>query len=123
MTLLCEADEVTSSEYLAGSINVNAVLVRKELSNLIKHGLVTSQEGKKGGYKLNQPANKITLAMIYETVKPEALLGTAKNQPNPACPIGKQINQHLNDLYEEVDQSVMLKLGKTNLLDFCKKFK
>ncbi|MBD1391824.1 Rrf2 family transcriptional regulator [Mucilaginibacter glaciei] len=123
MTLLCEADGVISSEYLAGSINVNAVLVRKELSSLIKYGLVTSQEGKKGGYKLNRPADQITLAMIYETVKPKALLGMAKNQPNPACPVGKQINQHLNDLYEEIDQSVMLKLGKTNLLEFCKKFK
>lgn len=123
MTLLCEADGVTSSDYLAGSINVNPVLVRKELSNLIKQGLVISQEGKKGGYQLNQHAKKVTLAHIYQAVKPKSVLGTAKNQPNPACPIGKHINQHINDLYDEVDQSVMQKLTKTDLAEFCKKFK
>lgn len=122
MTLLCKEDRLLPSDYIAGSINVNPVLIRKELSNLIKHQLVASQEGKNGGYKLNQPPKKITLAAIYEAVRPEAILGVAKNQPNPACPIGKQINQHLNELYQEIDHSVMQKLGKTNLLEFCDKF-
>jgi predicted transcriptional regulator len=55
--LLCEQDGATMpSDYLAGSINVNAVLVRKELSNLIKNHLVISQEGKNGGYKLAKPS-------------------------------------------------------------------
>lgn len=122
MTLLCTADEVMSSDFIAASINVNPVLIRKELSNLVKHGLVTSQEGKRGGYKLNQPAKNIKLAAIYAIVKPEAVLGVAKNQPNPDCRIGKQINQHLNELYDEVEYSIMQKLDHTNLLDFCNKF-
>ena len=89
---------------------------------MIKNKLVASQEGKNGGYRLNQPPGEITLAAIYKTVKPEAILGVTKNQPNPACPVGKQINQHLNELYNEIDHSVMQKLGKTNLLEFCDKF-
>jgi len=123
MTLLCDADGLQSSEYLAGSINVNAVLIRKELSNLIKNRLVISQEGKNGGYTLAKPAAQISLAAIYETVKPETILGQAKNQPNPACPIGKQINQHISDLYDDVDKALMQKLGSTNLAEFCDKFK
>ena len=122
MTLLCQADSVIPSDYIAGSINVNPVLIRKELSNLIKHQLVKSQEGKNGGYLLNKPAIQITLAGIYEAVKPDAILGKAKNQPNPACPVGKQINQHLNQLEKEIEQAMMDKLGDTNLADFCGKF-
>lgn len=122
MTLLSSADGLTASEYLAGSMNMNAVLVRKELSNLIKNKLVSSQEGKNGGYTLARPATEITLAEIYQTVKTGAVLGQAKNQPNPACPIGKQINQNLDDLYIDVENALMKKLGSTNLADFCAKF-
>ena len=96
MTLLCASNEsLLSSEYMAGSININPVLIRKELSNLLKHGLIISQLGKNGGYILAKPAKDITIAGIYQAVKPDAILGQAKNQPNPACPIGKEINSHL----------------------------
>lgn len=122
MTLLCTADDFLSSDYMAGSINVNPVLVRKELSNLIKHQLITSREGKNGGYTLSKPASQISLASIYQAVKPDHILGQAKNQPNPACPIGKQINEHLKDLDNEIEQTMLNKLGTTNLAAFCKKF-
>ena len=122
MTLLCTADDYLSSDYMAGSINVNPVLVRKELSNLIKHQLITSREGKNGGYTLSKPATSISLASIYQSVKQGNVLGQAKNQPNPACPIGKQINNHLKDLNNEIEQAMLNKLGTTNLAEFCKKF-
>lgn len=122
MTLLCSEDRVLSSEYLAGSINVNPVLVRKELSNLIRHKLVNSQAGKRGGYMLGQPGDQITLAKIYDSVKTGTVLGQAKNQPNPACTVGRQINQHLTELYVDVDKALMQKLGDTTLAEFCAKF-
>jgi len=122
MTLLCTADDYLSSDYMAGSINVNPVLVRKELSNLIKHQLITSREGKNGGYTLSKPATSISLASIYQSVKQGNVLGQAKNQPNPACPIGKQINSHLKDLDNEIEQAMLNKLGTTNLAEFCNKF-
>lgn len=122
MTLLCTADDYLSSDYMAGSINVNPVLVRKELSNLIKHQLITSREGKNGGYTLSKPATSISLASIYQSIKQGNVLGQAKNQPNPACPIGKQINNHLKDLDNEIEQAMLNKLGTTNLAEFCNKF-
>lgn len=122
LTLLSDLEGLLASDFLAGSINVNPVLVRKELSNLIKHGLVKSQAGKNGGYELAKPAAAISIASIYEIVKPDAILGQAKNQPNPKCPIGRQINQHIDELYADVDKVLMQKLGDTSLADFCQKF-
>ena len=122
MTLLTKSNSVQSSEYLAGSINVNAVLVRKELSNLIRNNLVASKTGKNGGYKLLKPATQISLADIYKAVQQGAILGQPRNRPNPACPIGKQINLHLYDLYEEIDTALMQRLGSKNLAEFCAKF-
>lgn len=124
LTLLNSGEgELLSSEYLAGSININPVLVRKELANLRKHGLVESREGKNGGSTLAKPAHKILLSQVYQAVKQEPLLGMAKNDPNPDCPVGRQINQHLNSLYAEAEKALVKQLGETTLADFSAKFK
>jgi len=116
------SDELLTSDYIAGSININPVLVRKEISNLKKHGLVESKEGKTGGYALAKPARQIKLSDVYQAVRQTPLLGAAKNSPNPACRVGKQINKHLDALYAEAEDEVVKKLGKTTLADFSKRF-
>jgi Rrf2 family protein len=123
MTLLClSEEEQVSSEYIAGSINANAVLIRKELGNLRKHNLVISKEGKAGGYQLGQPAHKITMAQIYEAVKQNHVLGEARNTPSPDCPVGKSINKHLAGINTDLDQLIYDKLDQQTLADFSKQF-
>src|ERR1700759_4082359 len=100
LTLLSRAnDELLSSEYIAGSINMNPALVRKEISNLRNFGLINSKEGKNGGYSLGKSAQKIAMADIYQAVKNQPLLGEAKNKPNPDCAVGKQIDKNSEELY------------------------
>jgi Rrf2 family protein len=123
MTLLCTAGNVMlSSDYIAGSVNINPVLIRKELSNLIKHGLVISKEGKSGGYSLARPANEITMAEVYKTVQVAPVLGTARNIPNPKCPVGKQINKHLDLMNKEIDKTIIKKLDKQTIAAFTQQF-
>lgn len=122
LTLLAmQPGELMSSEYIAGSINVNAAVVRKELSNLRNCGLVESKEGKGGGSMLAKPAEQILLSDIYQVVRQSSLLGRS-NDPNPACPVGQQINAHLEELYSEAEQALIQKLGKKTLADFSKQF-
>lgn len=124
LTLLDHADgELLSSEYIAGSININPVLVRKEIRNLRKYGLIASKEGKAGGYSLAVPTAQIALSDVYKAVKLQPALGQAKNLPNPKCLVGRQINQHLNTLANEVDDSILNKLSTITLADFSKQFK
>lgn len=123
LTLLNKAgDELLSSDFIAGSLNTNAALVRKEISNLRNHGFIASKEGKGGGYALGKPAAAISLADIYKTVKISAILGTSKNQPNPACPVGRQINGEINKLYNDVDQAVLKQLDSISLEKFGEGF-
>jgi Rrf2 family protein len=123
LTLLSkQPDELLSSDYIAGSININPVLVRKEISNLRKYGLIDSKEGKAGGYTLGLPAQNILLSDVYRAVKVQPALGQAKNKPNPNCPVGKQISQHLDALADEVDVTIFNKLNTITLADFSGKF-
>jgi Rrf2 family protein len=123
LTLLSKADgELLSSDYIAGSININPALARKEISNLRNHGLIASKEGKSGGYSLAKPANQISLADVYLLVKNQPVLGIAKNTPNPDCPVGKQINKKIDDLYADLDETILKKLGSISIADFSNRF-
>ncbi|WP_316850869.1 Rrf2 family transcriptional regulator [Pedobacter agri] len=124
LTLLDDAKGMlVSSEYLAGSININPVLVRKEIMNLRKHGFVDSKEGKGGGSFLAKNAQDINLGEVYKAVNNNNILGQSKNQPNPKCPIGKQINQHLNTLYSDAEKALIENLSNQTLADFTLRFK
>ena len=123
LTLLSKTgEELMSSDYIAGSININPALARKEISNLRNLGLISSKEGKSGGYILAKTAKQITLADVYWAVKSQSVLGTAKNSPNPDCSVGKQINQKLDELYDDLDKTLSEKLGSITIEDFANQF-
>lgn len=114
--------EWISSDYLAGSMNINPVLVRKELSNLRKHGFVISKEGKSGGCMLAKSADNIYLSDIYEIVSSQSILGNSLASPNPKCPVGRQINKHLNDLNLEAEKVMTNQLSGITIAEFSSKF-
>ncbi len=111
-----------SSEFIAGSIDINPVLVRKEISHLRKAGLVESKEGKNGGSALAKPASKIFLSDVYKSVYERPVLGNVKNHSNAHCPIAQQINEHIEVLYQSAEDAILEKLGCTTLQQFSDKF-
>lgn len=123
LTLLTKfPNDYLSSEFIAGSMNLNPVLVRKEIANLKAHHIVESKEGKNGGTKLSKQASNITLKEIFELTFDNINFGFAKNQPNPDCPVGKKINQNLAELYADINQKVSLQLSNITLEDFSNQF-
>ncbi|MFC5874141.1 transcriptional regulator, BadM/Rrf2 family [Chryseobacterium arachidis] len=124
MTLLAESpQEWLTSEWMAGSININPVIVRKELSVLREAGLIISRQGKEGGSRLAKSSDAISISEIYLAVKNTEVLGKKNNNPNPACTVGREINEHLNTLFSETDQMVLNFLGNKSLKEFTDQFK
>ncbi|MDN3674239.1 Rrf2 family transcriptional regulator [Flavobacterium branchiarum] len=123
LTLLSKfPNDYLSSEYIAGSINLNPVLVRKEISNLKKNHIVESKEGKNGGTRLLKPASEITLLDIFKMTFDTVNLGYAKNQPNPDCPVGKKINENLDLLYTDINEKINTELSTITLENFSNQF-
>jgi Rrf2 family protein len=123
LTLLARSEgELTSSEVIAGSININPVLVRKELINLREHHFVGSREGKNGGSYLLKSASEIYLSDVYRAVNQSALLSKSKNKPNPACRVGRQINSHLDRLFADAEKAMITQLEKMSLKRFAAQF-
>jgi Rrf2 family protein len=123
MTLLAKSpQDWLSSEWIAGSININPAIVRKEISVLREAGLIVSKQGKEGGSQLAKNAGSITISEIYSVVKNTDVLGKKNQNPNPACSVGKEINNHLTHLFIETDELVVKFLGNKSLQEFSDQF-
>lgn len=124
MTLLSVYDEDwLSSTNIAGSLNINPVLVRNELVILKEGGLIESKEGKNGGVRLLKPASKIFLSDIFNLVKGnDTVLSLLKNTPNPNCTVGKQINDKLTIIMGDIDHAISKELEKITLETFKSQF-
>ncbi|MCJ8153704.1 Rrf2 family transcriptional regulator [Chryseobacterium sp. SSA4.19] len=123
MTLLADSPQNwLTSDWIAGSININPAMVRKELSILREAGLVVSRQGKEGGSQLARNAEDISISEIYSAVKNTEVLGKKNQNPNPVCTIGRDINNHLNNLFVETDDLVLKFLGNKSLKEFSDQF-
>ena len=123
MTLLAkDPQEWLTSDWLAGSINVNPVIVRKELGNLKTYGLIESRQGKDGGVRIGKKPEEVNVAEIYQAIKNSEVLGKKNQNPNPLCSVGKDINKNLNVLFIETDDLVFQFLKNKKLSDFTDQF-
>lgn len=123
LTLLAKKPgEWLSSDWIAGSIQINPVIVRKELGVLQDQGWVISKKGKEGGSMLGVPNSEINLADIYKVVKSTSVLGKKNQNPNPKCPVGKLVNAQLEQLFVETDELLCTALSHRTLENFVKQF-
>ena len=118
LTLLARAgDENVKSECIAGSVNTNAVVIRRLLSQLNQAKFVASQTGALGGTRLARNPAKISLVDVYRSVCCGEVFALHGKSPNQDCPVGKNIESVLCNLQKEIDQSVSSTLAKYTLAD------
>jgi len=124
LTLLAKyPDQWLSSESIAESININPVMVRKELSLLHKQDWVMSKKGKEGGSMLSQSSCEISMADVFKAVRNSNVLGKKNTCDGTNCPVGKEINIELEKLFNEIDEIVINALEKKSLKSFVDQFK
>ena len=118
-----QPDEALTSDYIAGSVNTNPVVIRRLLRLLAQAGLVTSIPGSAGGSRLARDARKITLLDVFAAVEKEALVGGHAQQPNPHCPVGRQISDLLAPRFDDAAAAFTQSLKKTTVADLLKEVK
>lgn len=125
LTLLAHgaACERMTSEYIAGSVNTNPVVIRRLLASLRRSKLVRSQGGPGGGWQLALPAEGITLRDVYRAVESGALFPLHASDPNPRCPVGRTIRSVLGLRYDEARLALERDLERTTIADLLKEVK
>jgi Rrf2 family protein len=121
LTLINEGrgDPVTS-EYIAGSVNTNASLIRRLIAQLNKAGLTISRLGAGGGARLARPARDITLLDVYRAVDDEPeLFPLHRDRPNPACAVGRNIQTALEHHFHVAARAMEAELDRVTIADLA----
>ena len=118
LTMLAKSGEdKLKSEFLACSVNTNAVVIRRLLSQLGHAKLVVSQTGATGGTRLARCPNEINLSEVYRAVSCGEVFALHAKSPSQDCPVGKNIEAVLCRLQKEIDRTVGEKLSQYSLAD------
>ncbi len=110
-----------TSDFLASSINVNPVIIRKILSQLRNAGLIEVARGT-GGTTAARPIDQITFYDVYLAVD---LLGEGElfhfhENPNPDCPVGRNIHAVLDDKLEHIQEAMENEMKKYTIADVAR---
>ena len=90
-------DQPISADHLAEAIQVPRRYLHKVLQDLGKAGLVRSQSGPGGGYRLDRDPQKITILDVVNAVGPIERIRS--------CPLGLQSHTSLCPLHRELDKA------------------
>ncbi|MBU3840919.1 MAG: Rrf2 family transcriptional regulator [Candidatus Ruminococcus intestinipullorum] len=113
-----------TSDFLASSVNVNPVVIRRLLQQLKRAGIISVARGS-GGAKIEKPLDKITLLDIYHAVEcvEEGQLFHFHENPNLACPVGRSIHTMLDTKLEEIQKAMEDKMQSISLQDILEEQK
>ena len=111
-------DYKVTSDFLAGSTNVNPVIVRKILGQLKAAGLVEVARGS-GGASIPKPLSEISFLDIYNAVEcvENGELFHFHENPNTDCPVGRNIHAVLDDKLMRVQKAMETELSSVTLED------
>ena len=107
-----------TSDFLAGSINTNPVIIRKILTQLKNAGLIEVARGT-GGITVTKPLNEITFYDVYEAIEPveNGDLFHFHENPNPECPVGRNIHALLDQKLQAIQSAMEDEMKRYSIED------
>ncbi len=107
-----------TSDFLAGSINTNPVVIRKILTQLRNAGLITVARGT-GGVTPTRPLSDITFYDVYQAIEPveNGDLFHFHEAPNPECPVGRNIHGLLDGKLKAIQSAMEDEMKKYTIED------
>lgn len=109
-----EGKNKTTSVFLAGSVNVNPVIIRNTLGQLKAAGLITVKAGE-GGSALAKKPKDISLMDIFEAVEKEEELFHFHENPNPECPVGRNVHAVLDKRLLSIQEAMKQEMKSITL--------
>ena len=109
-----DPDQKRTSAAIADHAGTNPVVVRRVLGKLREAGLLTSEKGHSGGWKLAKSPEDITLADVYLALD-ERLIAAETNEPVPSCSVERALHARVSGVMQEIEQSLIARLAEITI--------
>ncbi|MHA7965242.1 Rrf2 family transcriptional regulator [Paenibacillus sp. CAU 1782] len=116
LSLIAIMPSECTGDTIARSANTNPVIIRRIISMLKKAGLIQVRPGIGGSFLLKEP-EAITLLDVYRAVGviEDSQLFNFHKHPNPACPVGRTMENSLRRELAEAQQAMEQRLSQTTI--------
>lgn len=116
-----DKDNLCTSDWIAGSVNTNPVIIRRILGKLKKAKLVEVKAGS-GGATLLKDVKLISLYDVYKAMEvvSSGNLFNFHESPNPLCLVGANIHNSLGGSLTRAEKKLEEELQKTNIYDLVR---
>jgi len=112
---LMEASDAIPSEKLATAMNSNPVVVRRTMAGLRDAGIVTSEKGHGGGWRLSCDPEQTTMLDVYRALGSPRLFAMGHRCETPTCLIEQAVNVALTDAFREAKALITAQLDTLTL--------
>jgi Rrf2 family transcriptional repressor of oqxAB len=109
LVILAETGEACPSTVIARDLKAHAFFLRRVMAQLVHAHIVTAREGRDGGYQLARPADRITLAEVYQAIN---LAGQPEEETTPDQNANTHVQEALDEVATEVEQALLMVLNR-----------
>ncbi len=103
-----------TSADIAEHAGTNPVVVRRVLGKLRQAGLLTSEKGHSGGWRLARQPRDITLADVYLALD-ERMVATDEAGDVPTCSVEHALHERVSEVLREIEENLVQKLRETSI--------
>lgn len=109
-------ERVRTSSDIADHAGTNPVVVRRVLGKLREAGLLTSEKGHAGGWRLARQPQDITLADVYLALD-ERMVATDDGREAPDCSVEHALHERVSGVLDEIEETLVRRLSETTIAE------
>jgi len=111
-----DPQQMRTSADIAEHAGTNPVVVRRVLGKLREAGLLASEKGHAGGWRLARAPEEITLADVYIALD-ESLVASDPDEGAPNCSVEHVLQKTVGSVLEDVERSLIERLAQTTIAE------
>ncbi len=112
---MAEIERPVTSEFLAGVMQTNPVVVRRIMAGLRDRGYVRSEKGHGGGWRIACDLRAVTLRDVYEALGAPEIFAMGNRSEAPGCLVEQAVNAAMDESFREAEALLMAQLGRITL--------
>lgn len=111
-----------TSETLARCMGTHPVVVRRTMGLLREAGLVTSERGHSGGWRIAADLAKVSLRQLHEILGEPAIFAVGNRNETPECLVEQSVNAALDGAFAEAEALLLDRFSHVTLADLAADF-
>lgn len=119
---MAEHDGPMTSEVLGQCLGTNPVVVRRTMGLLREAGLVTSDRGHAGGWRISADLSTVTLRQLHEALGKPAVFALGNRNERPQCLVEQSVNAALDGAFAEAEALLLERFSEITLATLADDF-